>query len=301
MSQAVTTVIDSELCTGCGRCIPVCPSQTISLVNGKARVTGDRSLNCGHCQAVCPEGAVRVQSLDPEQSRFDTFGLDPAWLPFGDYDLAGLARLMASRRSCRNYKDKPVPREMLSDLVKIGLSAPSGTNSQRWSFTVLPNRDKVMAMAQAVGDVMRAFNKMAEKAWLRGLMRLIGKPQLDEYYREYYESVQRGLEEWDKQGIDRLFHGAPAAILVGSLPGASCPAEDALLATGHMLLAAHAMGLGTCLIGYAVEVLKNKPALGHALGLRKDEKIYAVIALGWPREKYERLTGRRAPTLRWLD
>lgn len=300
MSQAVTTVIDPELCTGCGRCIPVCPSQTISLVQGKARVTGDRSLNCGHCQAVCPEGAITVHSLDPEQSRFDTFALDPAWLPFGHYDLAGLARLMASRRSCRNYQDKPVPREMLADLIKIGLSAPSGTNSQRWSFTVLPDREKVMALAQGVGEVMRSFNRMAEKAWLRGLMRLVGKPQLDEYYREYYESVQRGLEEWDQEGIDRLFHGAPAAILVGSLPGASCPSEDALLATGQMLLAAHAMGLGTCLVGYVVEVLKNKPALGHGLGLRQDEKIYAVIALGWPREKYERLTGRRAPTLRWL-
>jgi len=301
MPQAVTTFIDPELCTGCGLCVRVCPSQTISMVHGKAKVTGDRSLNCGHCSAVCPEGAVTVGSLDPAQSRFATFELDPAWLPFGQYDLAGLARLMASRRSCRNYKDKPVPRDMLADLIKIGLSAPSGTNSQLWSFTVLPSREKVLELAQGVGQVMREFNAMAAKAWLRKGMRLVGKPELDDYFQEHYESVKRGLAEWDEQGIDRLFHGAPAAILVGSLPGASCPAEDALLASGQMLLAAHAMGLGTCLIGYAVEVLGHKPELGRALGVGADETIHAVIALGWPQEKYQRVTGRRAPLVRWVD
>ncbi len=301
MPQAVTTFIDPELCTGCGLCVRVCPSQTISMVDGKAEVTGDHSLNCGHCAAVCPEGAVSVGSLDPTQSRFATFELDPAWLPFGQYDLAGLARLMASRRSCRNYKDRPVPREMLADLIKIGLSAPSGTNSQLWSFTVLPSRDKVLELASGVGQVMREFNAMAAKAWLRKGMRLVGKPELDDYFQEHYESVKRGLAEWDEQGIDRLFHGASAAILVGSLPGASCPGEDALLASGQMLLAAHAMGLGTCLIGYAVEVLRHKPELGHALGIGREEKIHAVIALGWPNEKYQRATGRRAPLLRWVD
>ena len=301
MSQGVTTVIDPERCTGCGLCLLVCPSQTLSLVQGKAVVSGDQSLNCGHCQAVCPTGAVRVESLDPEQSRFAGFTLDPAWLPPGQYDLAGLARLMASRRSCRNYQDKPVPREMLSDLIKIGLSAPSGTNSQRWSFTVLPSREKVMDLAQGIGQVMRALNRMAEKTWLRKGMRLLGKPELDEYFREHYQTVRRSLEEWEREGIDRLFHGAPAVILVGSLPGGSCPAEDALLASGQMILAAHAMGLGACLIGYAVEVLARKPSLARALGVGPEEKIHAAIALGWPAEKYRRITGRRAPLLRWLE
>ncbi|MEZ4578721.1 MAG: nitroreductase family protein [Desulfobacterales bacterium] len=39
------------------------------------------------------------------------------------------------RRSCRNYKETPVPASVLEDLVRIGITAPSGTNSQMWTFT----------------------------------------------------------------------------------------------------------------------------------------------------------------------
>ncbi len=48
MLEKVTTTIDPDLCTGCGLCIRVCPAGILSMVNGKAQVTGDQSLNCGH-------------------------------------------------------------------------------------------------------------------------------------------------------------------------------------------------------------------------------------------------------------
>ncbi|MBW2485868.1 MAG: 4Fe-4S binding protein, partial [Deltaproteobacteria bacterium] len=40
----MTTVIDAEKCIGCELCVKVCPSDTIRMHEGKARVTGDRSL-----------------------------------------------------------------------------------------------------------------------------------------------------------------------------------------------------------------------------------------------------------------
>jgi nitroreductase/NAD-dependent dihydropyrimidine dehydrogenase PreA subunit len=300
MDRGVTTVIDREQCIGCGLCVAVCPSQTISMEGEVAVVSGDRSLNCGHCQAVCPVGAVRVGSLDPSQADFASFKPDPRWLPFGQFDPAQLVRLMASRRSVRNYTEEPVTPEMLADLVKIAITAPSGSNAQAWSFTVLSTREKVLDLAGRVGEVMRRFNTMAEKAWLRGGLKLLGKPQLADYYRDHYESVKRGMEEWEQNGVDPLFHGAPAVIVVGSSPDASCPAEDALLASGHLLLGAHALGLGSCLIGYAANVLQRSKEITAWLDLEPDEKVYAVIGLGWPEEEYQGQAGRRTPRLRWV-
>ncbi|MCG6536653.1 MAG: nitroreductase family protein, partial [Syntrophales bacterium LBB04] len=119
-------------------------------------------------------------------------------------------------------------------------------------------------------------------------------------YDQHYESVERALKEFKRSGRARPSHGAPAAILVGSRPGASCPTEDALLASGQLILAAHLMGLGTCLVGFAVEALKHDPTLAKGLGLAPGETVHAVIALGWPDETYQRQAGRRMPKLRWI-
>ena len=164
---------------------------------------------------------------------------------------------MASRRSCRCFEERPVDREVLEDLVRIGATAPSGTNSQPWTFTVLPERAAVMMLGDAVGAFFKRLNRMAANPLLRHGLRLIGRPELADYYRDYHQSVSEGLAEWEERGRDRLFHGAPAAILVGSRPGASCPAEDALLATQNILLGAHALGLGSCLIGFAVSAMQK--------------------------------------------
>lgn len=296
--RRVTTLVDRAACTGCGLCVRVCPSRTLSLVDGKAAVTGERSLNCGHCQAVCPTGAVTVASLDPEQARFTSFAADQRWLAPGRADPAQPARLMLSRRSCRNYQDRPVPLELLRDLVKFGLAAPSGTNSQLWTFAILADRDAVLALAQGVGRFFADLNRLAAKAWLRRGLALIGRRELEDYHREHHQSVSEALAEWEATGRERLFHGAPAAIVVGSRPGGSCPAEDALLASQNILLGAHALGLGTCLVGFVVEALRRRPGLKSLCGAAAGESVHAVIALGWPDEKYARLTGRRDPGVR---
>lgn len=57
--------IDSDLCTGCGLCIPNCPEGAIQLIDGKARLISD--LFCdglGACLGHCPEGAITVEERE---------------------------------------------------------------------------------------------------------------------------------------------------------------------------------------------------------------------------------------------
>jgi nitroreductase/NAD-dependent dihydropyrimidine dehydrogenase PreA subunit len=300
MSQEITTVIESELCTGCGLCVRVCPAATLSLRQGKAVVSGHRSLGCGHCAAVCPTGAIRVRALDENAARFETFATEEGWLPPGQFDAGMLMRLMRSRRSCRNYQARPVAGELLSDLIRAGIAAPSGTNSQKWTFTVLAGREEVVALGNRVGMFFERLNRLAANPLARFYSRLFGGDALGRYYRRHSRTTAEALRVWREEGRDRLFHGAPAAILVGSQPGASCPAEDALLATQNILLAAHAVGLGSCLIGYVVEAMKRDRTIQKTLGIPESEPVYAVIALGYPDERYLRIAGRKWPLVRIL-
>lgn len=295
----VTTLIDADRCIGCGLCTVVCPMATLIIEGGKVIVRGTDSLNCDHCAAACPTEAIRVASIDAGLARFQTFSADSRWLPHGRFDTATLVNLMGSRRSCRNYSDQPVDRMLLEDLVRVGITAPSGSNCQPWTFTLLPDRAMVNRLGRQVGDFFRKTNRMAENRWLRWGLKLIGKRELDDYYRFHYRTVQTGLEAWDKGERDLLFHGATAVIVIAARNDASCPSEDALLASGHILLAAHAMGLGTCLIGFAIEAMRRDRSIVRGLGIPDQETAHAVVALGWPNETYQRVAGRKPVTIRY--
>jgi nitroreductase/ferredoxin len=293
--------IDRELCNGCGLCVPVCPTGTIALNEGKAVVSGEASILCGHCAAVCPQEAVRVTAIEDEMSQYKTFTREHQWLPPGKYNTPALVQLMASRRSCRCFIRQPVDRVILEDLMKVGITAPSGTNSQSWTFTILPTRKAVTSLAEQIASYFVRLNNTAEKTLLRLFLKRIGKGDLDAYYHGYYRKVKEALEAWYGSGKDRLFHGSTAAILVGSKPGATCPIEDALLATQNILLAAHSMGLGTCLIGYAVAAMKKDPSIKQAIGIPLEEEVHAVIALGYPDEVYQRIAGRKKVSPRYFE
>jgi nitroreductase len=217
----------------------------------------------------------------------------------GGFSLGSLIDLLRSRRSCRRFQNREVSGPLLEDLIRAAISAPSGTNSQAWTFTVLTSRAAVMSLGEGVAVFFRRLNRLAANRIIRRAYALLGRRELEDYYREHYASVRAALEHWDRDGTDKLFHGATAAILIGSRPGASCPAEDALLAAQNMLLAAHAMGLGTCLIGYAVEAMRHDRQVKATAGVPLDEQVYAVVALGWPDVVFLRQTTRRRPLVRY--
>jgi len=300
MDRTVTTIIDPERCIGCGLCLAVCPHDTIELQDDIAAATGDSCLACGHCIAACPAQAISVAALDDDALAFINIEADKRWLPHGEYDTVQLVRLMRSRRSCRNFTDTPIGHSLLEDLVKIGITAPSGSNCQSWTFTLLPNHQDVVELGDRSARFFRKTNRLAEKRYLRWFLKMLGKDQLEFYFRNYYESVKQGLLEWETTGRDLLFHGATAVIIVGSRPGASCPGEDALLATQNILLAAHSLGLGTCLVGFAVAVLNNDKQTKAFIGVPAEESIHAVIALGYPDETYEGLAGRKKAPVRFF-
>lgn len=69
-----------------------------------------------------------------------------------------------TRRSVREYLDKPVPAADLEKILEAGLYAPSARNTQNWQFTVVQGAEKLeklrAAIANAIGnpDYHRFYN-----------------------------------------------------------------------------------------------------------------------------------------------
>jgi NAD-dependent dihydropyrimidine dehydrogenase PreA subunit len=63
LSNVVTLKYDPSLCTGCGRCLEVCPHRVFRMEAGKAALA-DREvcMECGACMRNCAPGALTVRS-----------------------------------------------------------------------------------------------------------------------------------------------------------------------------------------------------------------------------------------------
>jgi nitroreductase len=61
------------------------------------------------------------------------------------------------------------------------------------------------------------------------------------------------------------------------------------------------MGLGTCLVGFAVAAMQKDASIKASLDIPPDEPVYSVIALGYPDETYLRQAGRKKPLVRWVN
>lgn len=64
MSNLPLPRIVTERCTGCERCILVCPVGALDQVDGKAAlVYAERCTYCALCEDICPEDAIALPFL----------------------------------------------------------------------------------------------------------------------------------------------------------------------------------------------------------------------------------------------
>jgi len=57
--------------------------------------------------------------------------------------------LIRSRRSVRKFADRPIPEDLLQQILEAGRWAPSGANAQPWRFVVVTRRDTLKVIAEA--------------------------------------------------------------------------------------------------------------------------------------------------------
>ena len=77
---------------------------------------------------------------------------------------------LRTRRTCREFSDQPVPREVIEQALLAAGTAPSGANHQPWHFAVVFSADKRREIRLGAEEEERAFYAgKAGKEWLEAL------------------------------------------------------------------------------------------------------------------------------------
>jgi nitroreductase/NAD-dependent dihydropyrimidine dehydrogenase PreA subunit len=290
-------VFYGKKCTRCGLCVKVCPRGILS-VGGDGVVCSGECLMCGHCYAVCRFDAVGFSSL--RKSAFSSFPYREKYIPPGGITPSSVVNLMRSRRSVRHYTKKAPSRAMIADILEAAVSAPSGHNSQGWRFTVLLDPEKIKTLLDGMLRFYGRLNAMVRNPLVRAVVNVFLGGQAERYYQGNFTGVNRKIGEMEK-GNDLFLYGAPAVIIIHDGADGNTPVEDAALAAGNISLLAHAMGLGTCINGYAVAAINRTRSLRKDLGIPDNHRVRVVLTVGYPAVKFSRAGLRKEYGVTWAE
>jgi len=178
------------------------------------------------------------------------------------------------RRSIRAYEDRYLDDETVLSIIQAGIHAPTTLGLQPWRFVVV--RDH---------DLMKKISDYCKPILLLSLKDMTTP-----------EAVEQKALLSSKDF--NIFYGAAVLVLVLGDEKNRFSTYDCTLCAGNMMLAAHALGVGSCWIGAAGPVTGN-PDLMKALKVPEGWMIVAPIALGYPKEIPEK-PPRREPEIAWV-
>jgi len=267
--------IDQQTCNQDGLCAAVCPAKLIDFESGKWPDTIDGAdelcIRCGHCVAVCPTASLSHSDMDVADC--------PPVMEEMLISAEQCEHFLRSRRSIRNYKEKPVSKETLQKLIETARYAPSGHNSQGAKWQVLGSSEELQNLSVIVAD------------WMRFVIAKTPEFALSMH-------MDKTLKRWE-QGVDVIFRNAPVVVIAYAEKTNQMAPATCTIALSYLELAAMGMGLGCCWAGYFNAAATTFPPMQEALGLPEGHQSFGAMMVGYPKFQYKRLPQRLTPEISW--
>lgn len=149
-----------------------------------------------------------------------------------------------TRKSTRDFSDRPVSDEEIHTILKAGMSGPICVNARDWSFLVVREKETLAAMADGNGRPGQVLKRAAFGILILG-------------------------------DTDRAFPPAKDYWVI-----------DGAIAGQNMILAAHALGIGSVWLGTwpQMDRVENQRRL---FSIPESQIPHSIIAFGYPADGVE--------------
>lgn len=273
-------IIDTDKCIGCGLCVKVCKDFSLEIIDNKVRQKSESCFGCiacGHCMAICPNGAMEISGRT--LSKEDLFDL-----PKKEFasDYSSLLSLCQRRRSIREFKDKPVERELIEKVIDITRTSPMGLPPSDVNVLIFDTKEKTNQFIQDFSEYLKGIKWMFSNISL-SLMRPFLSKENYELFKDFIQPMLSIYQESMERGENVITYDAPVAIYFYGSPY-SDPADPIIAAT-YAMLAAESLGLGTCMLGAIHPFIQNgKKAekFRKAQGIKYKSQEGLFLILGYP-------------------
>ncbi|HVO91667.1 MAG TPA: nitroreductase family protein [Terriglobales bacterium] len=178
------------------------------------------------------------------------------------------------RRSVRSYSPQRLEAATIRSLLDAAVWAPTAVHEEPWAFVIVQDRALLQHLSDRAKKIFSAEADQAHPEQARHLLDMLANPDFN------------------------IFYDAGTLIVICARPKGAFVTADCWLAAENLLLAAHSMGLGSCVIGFAVPAL-NTPEIKADLGIPPECTAVAPIIVGVPSGATPRTTRKEPEILAW--
>jgi len=186
-----------------------------------------------------------------------------------------------SRRSVRAYTPGQVAESTVGALIDAAVQAPAAMGSPSLSFVVVQNPRRLARLSE-----------LSKTLWSQQ-----AEIQSERFIDLRFDAGEEFLARLSDPGFD-IFYGATTLVVICSRGTEWWETAGCWMAAENLMLAASALGLGTCCIGAAVEAL-NTAEMRLELAIAPNLTAVAAIALGVPAAPSGPLERRPADVIAW--
>ncbi|CAB4801719.1 MAG: nitroreductase [Actinobacteria bacterium] len=197
--------------------------------------------------------------------------------------------IVHERRSIRGYQQKPVPRELIEEIIDLAKRAPSSMNTQPWHFHVITgeplerirkgNTEKMMSGSAVDREIKMNHgyegpHRERQIEIAVQLFEAMGIARDDKPKR--LDWVMRGFRQFD----------APVSIVITvdkALADDTIAHFDCGAATYGLVLAAWSKGLGSVINGQGI---MQSSVVRENANIPEDEVIMTCVAMGYPSDEF---------------
>ena len=197
--------------------------------------------------------------------------------------------IVHERHSIRGYQQKPVPRELIEEIIDLAKRAPSSMNTQPWHFHVITgeplerirkgNTEKMMSGSAVDREIKMNHgyegpHRERQIEIAVQLFEAMGIARDDKPKRQDW--VMRGFRQFD----------APVSIVITvdkALADDTIAHFDCGAATYGLVLAAWSKGLGSVINGQGI---MQSSVVRENANIPEDEVIMTCVAMGYPSDEF---------------
>ena len=197
--------------------------------------------------------------------------------------------LVMSRKSVRGFQNKPVPREIIDEIIAVAKRAPSSMNTQPWHIHVLTG-EPLEEVRRRNMEAMAGGAKVNRDIPMHGEYDGVHRHRQVEIAKKLFAAMDIARDDKDRRR-DWVLRGfrqfdAPVSLVLcydRVLQGGAVGYFDLGAVCYGIVLAAWDRGLGTVINGQGI---MRSDIVREVAGIPPEQGIMTCIAMGWPDETF---------------